>query len=178
MSGRQRKPSVSTKPRTPVRKTRAETSEKRDKLMAKQHQKLLKREQTIAAPDAPALMPDPEQLITTGTTLPVAMKIEWWPIFGYVFRRFGLFLASAPSGGIVVRMAATTARTAPAKVWGEDSRRWRLAENQGETIDHHLRRRAPHHSTSVEGRSGDTASATSSRSGTSASLLPPSPRGG
>ena len=51
--------------------------------MAKQHQKLLKRErdQTIAepdAPDAPALMPDPEPLITTETTLPAAMKIEWW----------------------------------------------------------------------------------------------------
>ena len=65
-------------------KTRAETSEKRDKLMAKQHQKRMpkrEREQTIAepdAPDAPALMPDPEQLITTGTTLPVAMKIDWW----------------------------------------------------------------------------------------------------
>ncbi len=53
--------------------------------MAKQHQKLMpkrEREQTIAepdAPDAPALMPDAEQLITTGTTLPVAMKIESRP---------------------------------------------------------------------------------------------------
>ena len=44
--------------------------------MAKQHQKRMpKREQTIAepdAPDAPALMPDPEPLITTETTLPAA----------------------------------------------------------------------------------------------------------
>ena len=35
------------------------------------------RSRLARTPDAAALMPDPEQLITTGTTLPLTMKIEW-----------------------------------------------------------------------------------------------------